>query len=46
MSKRHSPASYAIFGVIAAAFSTATLAQDEEQSAALEEVVVTGSYLL
>ena len=45
MSVRHSPAPYAMFGVIAAAFSTATLAQDEEQSAALEEVVVTGSYL-
>ncbi|MGI9257240.1 MAG: TonB-dependent receptor plug domain-containing protein [Gammaproteobacteria bacterium] len=46
MSVRHSQAPYAMFGVIAAAFSTSTLAQDEEQQgAALEEVVVTGSYL-
>ena len=46
MSFRHLSASYAIVGAIAAAFSTATLAQDAGQDGpALEEVVVTGSYL-
>jgi iron complex outermembrane receptor protein len=44
MTVRHSPARYAALGAIAAAFSTTTLAQDD-QAASLEEVVVTGSYL-
>ena len=44
MTVRQTLAGYAVLGAIAAAFSTATLAQDD-QGAALEEVVVTGSYL-
>ena len=50
MTVRQTLAGYAVLGAIAAAFSTTSIAQapvlsQEDQAAALEEVVVTGSYL-
>jgi iron complex outermembrane receptor protein len=44
MNVRQAPAAYAVLGAVVAAFSTTTLAQ-EDQGALLEEIVVTGSYL-